>query len=228
MRLLKNQGIPFTTISLTMPSSLVKELKKDSRVILKKQLGLLKLLKVVYLRHRINKKLQKNPLTYVRSKGLQDVDFIEKQRNNAAMYIALKSVVGEDEAIDILQEITEAIAPRAMDFMFPSTAEFVETGDFFERFKEYFVQAYAANKEAGLHDFEVKENNETTFQINVTYCAYAAIAKELGVPKAAIPSCYADEIFFPERTEPLSVKFIRTSTLGRGGCCCDFCFKLEK
>ena len=109
--------------------------------------------------------------------------------------------------------------------MMPKPEEFDTFDDPFDAFRQYYMAIFVADREAGLHDFEVIEDSADAFQVNVTYCAYCEIPKRLGIIEACQPSCYSDDVFFPEFCRKLRMSFVRTETLARGNEACDFRFE---
>jgi len=100
--------------------------------------------------------------------------------------------------------------------------------DPFKACRDYYMAFWLAEKNAGLHDYEIGEDSDEAFAFNVKYCAFCEIPRLCGIVEACEPSCYSDEVFYPGYLEPLGMRFVRTKTLARGGDCCDFRFEKIK
>jgi hypothetical protein len=97
--------------------------------------------------------------------------------------------------------------------------------DVFKAYRNFLMAFFIAEKNAGLHEYEVVEDSKDAMAINITYCAFCEIPRLCGIIEACEPSCYADEVSIPNGLEPLGIRFIRTKTLARGGDCCDYRFE---
>jgi hypothetical protein len=99
-------------------------------------------------------------------------------------------------------------------------------GEFLPPFKQYYVALVQAMTDKGLEEAEVFEDTQDVFQLNVTYCAWAEVAKEMGNPAYCYYStCYGDEVFFPHLAAQAGFAFERKGTLAQGAPACDFRFK---
>ncbi len=82
-----------------------------------------------------------------------------------------------------------------------------------------------AMEQKGLEEAEVVEDTDDVFQLNVTFCAWAEVARVLGDPYYCYYStCYGDEVFFPHLCKKAGFEFKRTGTLSQGASVCDFRF----
>jgi hypothetical protein len=226
---LKNYGKSMTEMLRTVPPDLEKKLNRIGKRKVTKELGLLKSLRFVLLVRKERSRMAKQDLSAVREKGLTDEEFIHSQIEWAAMFSALSKLLGSERAVDLLNEVMEATAPPAFAEMLPTAADMqgIE-GDPFTAFKEYQRAGPEAAKRAGCHEMEIVEDTDDALQLNITYCAWNEIAKQLGVQQACRPSCYSDDVILPGYLEPLGIVFKRTNTLARGGTHCDFRFERIK
>lgn len=172
-------------------------------------------------------------LSPVRSRGLRDEVFLAAMLSRAARFSALAGVLGRDRAWEMLTEVTagspSAPMPRAMSLFTPGAEELSQCGDPFRAFKEYLAAQFDAGRQAGLMDVERVEDGENAFQINVTYCAFAEIRRLTGEREATLPSCRADEVFFPALGREAGFVFKeRNGTIARGAACCDMRFERVK
>jgi hypothetical protein len=221
---LKNYGKPLK-IPDGVPKKVQKRVNKESLRIIKKNIGLIRLIRLMFLMMRENWRMSKHDMSEVRERGLCDKDFLKGQIQMAAFFFALSKIVGKEKALEIFNEIMDTVGTTAMGAFLPEPEDFKKVGDPFEAFRKYFIAFMAVDKEVGIHDFEVIEDTEDAIQVNVTYCAYYEIPKQLGVVEACQPNCYADDVFFPEFCEKMGTRFIRKGTLARGDDVCDFRFE---
>jgi len=221
---LKGYGKPLN-ISERLPKAVDKRIKRESMRIIRRNLGLMKMLQFLFLALRERKRMSARDIFLVRKKGLTSEKFIEDQIMVAAVFSAMSRMVGKEKALEISYEIIKSAGPTVLENMFPKPEEFSAMENPFDAFKQYYMAIVAADEEAGLHDFEVIEDGEDAFQVNLTYCAFCEIPKKLGIIEACQPSCYGDDVFFPEYCEKLGMRFIRKGTLARGNDACDFRFE---
>jgi len=221
---LRGYGKPLSIFE-RLPKAVEKEMKREGMRIMRKNLGLIKTPQLLFLVLRERKRMSAQDLSFVRQKGLTSEKFIEDQVMMAAVFSALSRMVGKEKALEISCEIIESAGPAVLENMMPKPEEFNAMDDPFDAFKQYYTAMMAADKRAGLHDFEVIEDGENAFQLNLTYCAYCEIPKQLGIIEACQPSCYSDGVFFREYCEKLGMRFIRKETLARGNDVCDFRFE---
>ncbi len=112
--------------------------------------------------------------------------------------------------------------------MMPSADETRRFDDPFKAFKEYSLAGPEAARRAGCHDIEIVEDTADALQLDITYCVWHEIARQLGVEEACLPNCYSDDVVLPGSLEPLGIVFKRTNTLARGGARCDFRYERAK
>lgn len=218
---LRNYGKPLK-IPEGVPRDVEKAVRKEALKIIRKHIGLINVIRLLFLTMTENRRMSAHDMSVVRQRGLTDEDFLKGQIQMAALFSAISRIVGKERALEISKEIMDTAGPAAMSHIMPEPEHFKKLGDPFEAFKKYYMAIVAADKAAGIHDFEVIEDREDAFQVNVTYCAYCEIPKQLGVVEACQPSCYADEVFFPEFCERMGMRFIRKGTLARHDAVCDF------
>ena len=226
---LKNYGKSMSEMLRSVPKELESELEKIGRRRVTKELGLLRLLQYLFLVRKERARMSKVDLSAIREKGMRDEEFIRSQIEWAAMFSALTKLLGPERAVELLNQVMEATAPRAFAEMLPTTADMKQLDeDPFRAFKDYERAGPEAGKRAGCHEMEIVEDTDDALQLNITYCAWNEIAKQLGVQEACLPSCYSDDVILPGYLEPLGILFKRTNTLARGGTHCDFRFERIK
>ena len=225
---LKNYGRSMSEMLMDVPDDLQKQLQRIGRRKVSKELGLLNLIRYVFLHRKEKARMSKLDLSAVREKGMRDEGFISSQIEWAAMFSALSKLRGSEKAIQILSEVMEATTPLAFAHMMPSIEDTKSFDDPFKAFKEYNLAGPEAARRSGCHDIEIVEDTDDALQLDITYCAWHEIARQLGVEEACLPNCYSDDVLFPGYLEPLGIVFKRTNTLARGGSRCDFRFERAK
>ena len=219
---LKNYGRPFSETMPTLPDSVKRLARSQGAKVIRKEMGLLSLLRVLFLTWSEKRRMARVDLDPVRRKGLAGEDYIDLMIQNAAMFSATAKLVGMDRALSIHRKIADETAIPINEALLPSASEFEGTGDPFAALRDYLLAFFEAEKNAGLHEYHVSEDSGSVIAIDVTYCAFCEIPRRLGIAEACEPSCYSDEVFFPSLLEPLGLRFERTKTLGRGDDHCDF------
>jgi len=222
---LKNYGRPYSETMVKLPQPVQKRIKKESSNVVRRHLGLLGSLRLLILARREKERMQGVDLTSVRQKGLTSDLFLEHTIQNTALFSAMARITGMERAVAIYYEIMDKVSNLMNEAILPSAVELQGMENDFKAFRDYLMAFFAAEKEAGLHDYEVVEDSDRAIALNVTYCAFCEIPRLCGIVEACDPSCYSDEVFFPGHLEPLGIRFVRTKTLARGGDCCDFRFE---
>jgi hypothetical protein len=146
-----------------------------------------------------------------------------------ALMKALTYMVGRDKASEIFRKMWDNLAYDFMMLAFPSAEEFKSCGDAFEGFKEYMNAFNDINEKSGLHEVEIIEDTQNTYQCNYNYCVWNEVAKEFGDAELYYAAnCYGDEVWIPKLSAELGFKFERTGTLSTGAPTCDFRFERLK
>lgn len=226
---LKNYGRPLNLVTGEMPFSVRAMVLKEVFLTTIKNLGLVKTLKVFAGSVSEGRRMSDMDLSVVRNKGCSDEKFIKTLVQSAAFFSSMKNIAGMEKTIEIHEQIMDKIAIPMNKAVLPPASEIQkfkgEQGEF-QAFKKYVMALWKADQQAGLHHFELVEDSEDALAVNVTYCAYCQIPKELGIMEACLPACYSDDVFFPRFLEQLGVRFVRTRTLARNGEHCDFRFEV--
>jgi hypothetical protein len=195
---LKNYGKSLSEMAGSMPDEEKKKLNALSLKVLKKHLGLFNLLRFMVLAAAERRRMSKRDLLRIREQGLTDETFIKSQVRFAALFSALSKIVGSEKALEIFYEMMEVIAPQSFTSLLPTPEDYERCGDSWTAWREYFLAMAEADKKAGCHVYKVVEDSDDVLQMNCTYCAWYEIPKQLGVAVACLPSCYADEVYFPD------------------------------
>lgn len=224
-RELKNFGIPMNKTIREAERSLGKWTKLRVLFVVLKNLGILGMLRLPSLTRRERNRISGNDLSVVRAKGLEDQYFINYFIERTAVFSAMSLLVGEEQAVTIHEKITELVVPTAMASMLPTTDQIKQFDDPMDVLRKYIESNLEANREAGLHEYRLIDEPGIAVGFDITYCAFAEIPKQLGVPKTGTFNCYSDEVFFPNYLKPLGLRFVRTGTIARGNEVCDFRFE---
>ena len=222
---LKNFGKSLSDLSTSMPRELRKKIGAISYKIIRNQLGLINLLRFTILSRLETRRMSGIDLKNIRQKRLVNETFIKSQIKFAAMYSAMSRTVGKENALEIFSRIMDEVAPITFQSISPAPEDFKSSGNIWGAWKEYFLAMAEADKNAGCHEYELVENTDSAFQMNCIYCAWYEIPKLLGVKEACLPSCYADDVFFPDALRMIGIEFKRTGTMARGDNFCDFRFE---
>ncbi len=137
----------------------------------------------------------------------------------AAIYLTLKESVGQREAYWVMENATFKTADAA--------AKKLATLLRLPGMRSLFVKAWDPltrkifGENSGFKNvFYPKKKGE--YRMDVVSCPYFRYFSELGCPELTKISCGADDHVYGDLP---GVKFERTTTIGRGGDCCDFCIR---
>lgn len=219
---LKNYGKAYTQTLEENSRPIQKLIKKEAFGVVRQHLGLLGSLRLLLLARRERNRLKGVDLAVVKERGLTSEFFIRQTIQNTALFSAMTEITGKEKALTIHHEVIDRVAGPMNEIIQPSVDQFQEMADTFKAYRDYLMAFFVAEKDAGLHDYDVMEDSDKAVAINVTYCAFCEIPRLCGIVEACEPGCYSDEVFFPGYLEPLGIRFERTKTLARGGDCCDF------
>jgi hypothetical protein len=222
---LKNYGRPFSDTMTTLPDAVRKRIRGAASRVIRKHLGLLGLLRFALLSRREKRRMSRFDLASVRAKGLRNHAFIDLIVEQTAMFAATAKIAGMERALAMHREIMDRVAVPMNEALLPTGSEFERVGDPFAALRSYMLAFFEAEEKAGLHEFCIVEDSEDALALDVTYCAFCEIPKQLGFREACEPGCYSGEVFFPSFLEPLGIRFVRSETLARKGRCCDFRFE---
>jgi hypothetical protein len=139
----------------------------------------------------------------------------------------MAEALGLKKAAQLRRRLSNRVSPAVLRAVFAPVEVFIACGegDFLPAFKQYYTAYLDAMARSGLQAGQVVEDTPDVLQINITYCAWAKIAKTIGNPLYCYYStCYGDEVFFPHLAEAAGFKFKRYGTLGQGETFCDHRF----
>lgn len=223
---LNNYGKSLAVIIQDIPDDILKRNREESLRIIRKKLGLFKFFKFLLIFPCQKRELSKKDLSELRARGLNNEVLINFMLEQTALFLSLETLTSEQEAINIIQEMSETALPLMEGRFYPSVEDLEQLADPFGGFRQFFLKGFEANRRDGIHDFEIMENNENVIHVNCTYCAFAEIPRLLtGSTKPAIPLCYYDDLIFPKWSEKLGIVYKRNNTIARGGQACDFRYR---
>ncbi|MHA1193987.1 MAG: L-2-amino-thiazoline-4-carboxylic acid hydrolase [Promethearchaeota archaeon] len=221
---LKNYGINMHDLSKTVPKKIWRMVQNTTLSTVRKELGLWTSLKLLFLIRKKTKEYSKVNLDRIRT-FCNNEEFIEEKIKDAATFAAIQELTSPSKAKEIYVKILDQVFPIIGEIIYPNPEKVSSVKDPFELIKEYVFAMLEADKEEGLHYYELVENTSDTLRFNVIHCAWYEIKKELGVPEATFQDCYADEASLPSMLEKVGMQFIRTQTIVEGSPYCDFCIK---
>jgi hypothetical protein len=162
----------------------------------------------------------------LKARGVSD-EHLAAILKKIAVAKVMADTMGIERATQVRQGLSHSMSVLVFEEMFAPAEVFVQCGegDFLPGFKTYYVAMMEAMANRGLEQAEVVIGEEDEFQLNVTYCAWAEVARALGDPYYCYYStCYGDEVFFPHLCEQAGFEFQRQGTLAQGAPVCDFGF----
>ena len=152
---LKNYGKAYSDTMAENSRAMKKLFNKEGSHAIGRHLGVLGSLRLLLLARRERKRLAGVDLTPVREKGLTS-DFIIRQAvENAALFSAMTKITGKEEALTIHHEAMDKIALPMNEMIQPSVDQFQQMEDTFKACRDYWMAFWVAEKDAGLHDYEV-------------------------------------------------------------------------
>jgi len=221
---LKYYGKPFT---VTMVNNDLKtwliSTTEMSKLMLK-ELGVIKTLKILRDWKIKQKELSKIDFSELHIKGKNTAKFIEQRVKQTAIFMAMEQHIGLHKTISLHHQLMDKVGMKIMELYNPPQEQLTKLEHPFEGYMDFLIAEFKAEKEAGLHDFEIVEQTNEVVKINVTYCAFCKIPEMCGMKEACEPGCYSDEVFFPNYLRSLGIQFERTNTIARNGKVCDFKF----
>jgi len=222
---LKNYGRPYSETLTALPRPVQGLIRDKGGKVIRKHLGLPGLLRLLFIAWRNKRRMLRVNLDPVRRRGLASEETIGFIIQNTALFAATARIAGVDRALAIHREIVDEIAGPMNKAILPSGSEIDRLGDPFTVFRQYLLAFLEAERKAGLHEYRIAEDSDRAIAADITYCAFCEIPRRLGIMEACESSCYSDEVFFPGFLKPLGLRFVRTTTIARGGELCDFRFE---
>ena len=225
VRDLRFYGRGFSDAEASWPDALKAEMKRKGKAVVLSELGLWEKLRFGWRFAAEHRRMRRVDLSAIRARGMNNEAFLAQQIEYIALFSALASLRGRDEAVRILCRVMDETAREALLLCLPESEEMSEFSDPFAAWRDYLAPAPEAARAAGCQELAVVAEGDVAVQMNVTWCVWLELARTLGVPEACIPNCYSDELVFPAYFEALGMRYRRTTTLATGGACCDFRFE---
>jgi hypothetical protein len=164
--------------------------------------------------------------SHLRQSGLSQPN-LERVLKEICMAKVMAEALGLKKAAHLRRRLLNRVSHAVLRAVFAPPEVFIACGggDFLPAFRQYYTAYLEAMARSGLQAGRVVEDTPDILQINISYCAWAEIAKAMGNPLYCYYStCYADEVFFPRLVEAAGFKFERYGTLGQGEPSCDHRF----
>jgi hypothetical protein len=225
---LKNYGVDAASTVASLPPEVRERMEAVSRRVALKRLGLIKALHLPGLIKEEERKMRDVDLASLRERGLDNEAFLAQVRSQVAAFAAIARLVGTEKAVAVFEEVMREVGGELGAAQTPTAADFKRCGEPFAAFRAYFEAAMAANRRAGVLEYEVVEDGDDAVQYDVTSCALCELAELLGHPEAARHFCLSDDLHFPEIGREIGLRFLRAGTLARGDRRCDFRFERER
>jgi hypothetical protein len=225
---LKNYGKPLSHVIFSPEAKKqAKQMMKVIRSELRKELGLLGVIKLLFNMKKEIRIARKADWSSLKEHCLADERFLDSVIQQAAAMKALANMVGVDRASEIYRRLTNKIGYEVAVPLFPAVNEFKACGNVFEAFKEYAKAMIVADQREGIHEVDIIEDDVKTFAYNVKYCAWNEVANKIGVSKLCYAGrCYGDEVFFNRVMPQIGAQYKRKGTLTLGEPICDVRFEL--
>lgn len=188
---------------------------------------------VLRLRRDAQKELEhwlQQDWTHLRQRGLSQEN-LERILKEMSMAKVMAKALGLKKAAQLRRRLSSRVAEAVLQAVFAPPEVFIELGDgdFLPPFKKYYSALLDAMDREGLQTGLIVEDTPDLLQVNLTYCAWAEVAKVMGNPLYCYYStCYGDEVYFPKLAAAGGFKFERYGTLGQGEPGCDHRFKRAK
>jgi hypothetical protein len=164
--------------------------------------------------------------SHLRQAGLSQPN-LERILKEMCMAKVMADALGLKKAAHLRRRLSNRVSHAVLSAVFAPPEVFIACGggEFLPAFRQFYIAYLEAMARSGLQAGVVVEDTPDILQINITYCAWAEIAKAMGNPLYCYYStCYGDEVFFPRLVEAAGFKFERYGTLGQGEPSCDHRF----
>jgi hypothetical protein len=151
-----------------------------------------------------------------------DIPIIEQARIQAQVLVplvkALQAELGEARANALVRKVLGETYRRLGEKWWRANRR--------ENLGEAMASAFAGYAAADALDYEVREQSQDTFAIDVTRCRYAQFYQELGAPELGFLFVCGADFSFAEGFGA-GVKLTRTQTIMQGASHCDFRYRRQ-
>jgi hypothetical protein len=190
-----------------------------------REAGLFGPIKVMHRTNQEARKMKAYDWSALKSRGLDSQALLDLMVQSTASMKALADLVGMERTKKALGQVMEDTAFERVAAMFVPVERFLECEDCFAGFTSYLRAHNEATAREGVQEIRMKEDTDSVFAFDITYCAWHEVAKAFGDPELCYPSCYNDEVFYPKAGTKLGYRFTRTGTLVAGAPACDYRFE---
>ena len=222
---LRGYGMAFSDLEALWPPAMKARMKYHGMAAVMSRLGLWERLRFFWAFLGARRRAARLDLSEIRARGMNNEAFLDQQREYLAMYAALVAAVGPERALQISLALMDATAREPMLAVLPDPEAVRALGDPLAVFRDYFRAIPDPAARAGCQELTLAPDDPDSIGFDVRWCVWLELARKMGVPEAALPACYSDEIAFPEYFRALGITYKRTTTLASGGRCCDFRFQ---
>jgi len=140
---------------------------------------------------------------------------------NASLYLCICDFIPKEDAYQIIEDATVKYAMPIGKFLDKATRLPGMPRLFMKVFRKMLLTSFDENAGFGLTYHEM--TNEA-ISVDITACPYQKYFTAAGCPELCKISCLSDDACYGHMKR---VEFKRTKTLGRGGECCDFRFRVK-
>ena len=225
---LRNYGQPQTIFETRVPQEVMQAVEKASFEVMAKHLGEDQLEQFASAMAEEQERLLQMPLTTIREHEWGSDAFVAARVEAAASYSALSQMVGTEKALEILVEVAQATAPLVTPHLYPTVEDFLSFADPFAAFKKWFISLYEADRQIGAYDYDLVEDTDDAFEVDVTLCAAYEAHRQLGMADACRAECYAGSAVVRSMCDAMHVRYVKSGLLPEGAAVCDYRFERVK
>ena len=222
---LKNYGLAESKFMSPLPLGVQMDFAKTMLKISVKHFGISKLPSItigMIIEMRRIKKIDLSPLL---DRGI-DKKFISSFFIMGAFSNTILKMYGKEKMTQLYYEFCKLICKTGFWLvLYPEPEEIKQFDDPFSVYNQYFLAQFEANKEDNCLEFKIVENSKDLFICEVSFCAWHAVLKHLGMDEMAGIFCYVDDVFFPEYVNELGGDWFKPSAISKGHACCRFVHK---
>ena len=160
----------------------------------------------------------------VEERGIVEHDFLDGIRRAIVFYTTLIATCGKPKALRVYPKVTEKLGLLTYRDFMPTAKDFLACPDSWDAFRRYYLELFRAYDRARIMDIEILQNSDTDLQIEVSYCAYESIWREIGYPEITPTNDQVERAFYPQLIEDTGGHFERASCLCNGDSTCDWHF----
>jgi hypothetical protein len=164
----------------------------------------------------------------VEERGIAHQEFLDGARFSIACYTTLLAVTDKQKAMEIYPTLADKMWVLQWEEFLPSAKEFRRFPDPWEAFREYFHEFFRAHQREGVKRYNIIENTDTEFHVQLTDCAWDAMFREAGHPEPQCMHGQAEGTCLARLSAKMGFHFKRESSLCCGDTTCDWHFYSRK